>query len=208
MKRTIIYLRTSTEEQNPQNQLRDCKTLINGDYEVIEEKQSAFKDKDRFKFEAIKKQIKQGKVSEIICWDLDRLYRNRKKLIEFFKFCKYYNCKVNSFRQQWLNKFSEIPEPFNEIMFDMMLQIMGWLAEEESRKKSERVKIAFKNSTKKWGRKPLKNVDKRIKELHQQGKSVREIALLVHYWDSSRNKKFVSKSYVHKIIKRFKQLSS
>jgi len=36
-------------------------------------------------------------------------------------------------------------------MFDMMLQIMGWLAEEESKKKSERVKIAYKNSNKNGG---------------------------------------------------------
>ena len=33
----IIHLRTSTEEQNPQNQLRDCKTLVTGDYEIVEE---------------------------------------------------------------------------------------------------------------------------------------------------------------------------
>jgi len=28
---TIIYLRTSTEEQNPENQLKDCKTLVSGE---------------------------------------------------------------------------------------------------------------------------------------------------------------------------------
>jgi DNA invertase Pin-like site-specific DNA recombinase len=202
--KTVIYLRTSTQEQNPLNQLRDCKTLVSGDYEVVEEKQSAFKDKDRPLFEQVKKQIQHRKINELICWDLDRLYRNRKKLIEFFQFCKIYNCKINSFRQQWLNKFSEIPEPFNEIMFDMMLQIMGWLAEEESKKKSERVKIAYKNSNKKWGRKPLENVEARVIELYNQGKSLREIASEVYYWDKNRNKRFVSKSAVHKIIKNFK----
>lgn len=200
----IIYLRTSTEEQNPKNQLRDCKTLIKGDYEVVEERQSAFRDKDRVKFETIKSRIKKGEVDELICWDLDRLFRNRKKLIEFFQYCKLYKCNINSFRQQWLKQFNEMPQPFNEIMHDLMLQIMGWIAEEESIKKSERVKIAFKNSTKKWGRKPLTNVDKRIIEFHKQGKTLREIASLVHYWDESRNKKFVSKSYVHNIIKKFK----
>ena len=48
MKQTIIYLRTSTEEQNPENQLKDCLFINNfGEFVLFEEKQSAFKDKDR-----------------------------------------------------------------------------------------------------------------------------------------------------------------
>ena len=199
----IIYLRTSTEEQNPQNQLRDCKTLVKEDYEVIEEKQSAFKDKDRPKFEGIKERIKKKGISKLICWDLDRLFRNRKKLIEFFEFCKIYNCKIDSYRQQWLNELNSMPEPFNEIMHTLMIQIMGWLAEEESKKRSDRVKIAHKNSKKKWGRKPLQNIEDKVIELYKQGKTLREIAKEVYYWDSGRNKKFVSKSAVHKIITKF-----
>jgi DNA invertase Pin-like site-specific DNA recombinase len=206
---TTIHIRTSTEEQNPQNQLADCKTLLTEEgYTVVEEKQSAFKDKDRPLFEDIKKQIKQGRVNTLIVWDLDRLYRNRKKLIQFFEFCKIYRCKVQSFRQQWLNQLNDMPEPFNEIMQGLMLQIMGWIAEDESRKKSDRVKIAYKNRTKKWGRKPLQNVETQVLELHKQGKSLREIASVVYYWDSARNKKFVSKSAVHKIISKFKEGSS
>ena len=200
----IIYLRTSTEEQNPQNQLRDCKTLVTGDYEVVEEKQSAFKDKERDKFEEIRRQIRQGKVTELICWDWDRLFRNRKKLKEFFEFCKIYKCKIHSYRQKFFEDFYKIPAPFDEIIQELVLNLMGWMAEDESKKKSDRVKIAFKNSTKKWGRKPLKHIDKRIIELHKQDKTIREIASLVHYWDKSRNKKFVSKSYVHNIINKFK----
>jgi len=201
----IIYLRTSTEEQNPQNQLRDCKTLVGEQFEVYEEKQSAFKSKERPIFQSIKERIQKRNVSELIVWDLDRLFRNRKRLVEFFQFCKVYNCKIISYRQQWLNQLNQMPEPFNEIMHNLMLQIMGWIAEDESKKKSERVKIAFQNSTKKWGRKPIKNLDKDIKRLHEEGCSVRDIASKIFYWDEQRNKKFVSKSYVHKIIKRFQR---
>ncbi len=85
---------------------------------------------------------------------------------------------------------------------------MGWLAEEESKKKSDRVKIAFQNSTRKWGRKPIKKVDEQIKKLYEEGRPIREIASQVYYWDSSRNKKYVSKSYVHKITQRFQGNSS
>jgi len=60
--KTVIYLRTSTQEQNPLNQLRDCKTLVSGDYEVVEEKQSAFKDKDRPLFAEVKNKYNTEKL--------------------------------------------------------------------------------------------------------------------------------------------------
>ena len=90
----IIYLRTSTEEQNPTNQLNDCKSICNWDYEVIEEKQSAFKDKDRPLFEQVKQMIKSKEVEHLIVWDWDRLFRDRKKLTDFFKFCELYNLSL------------------------------------------------------------------------------------------------------------------
>ena len=85
MSDTIIYIRTSTEEQHPENQLKDCKTLTKEDYELIEDKQSAWKEeKERDGFNRVKKLIKSGKIKHFIVWDLDRIYRNRKKLQEFF----------------------------------------------------------------------------------------------------------------------------
>ena len=204
-----IYLRTSTEEQNPENQLKDCRTLCKtNDPNIIIEKQSAFKDKDRPLFEALKERIRKGQVQSLICWDWDRLFRNRIKLKQFFEFCKIYNCEIHSYRQKFFEEFYKIPEPFNDIMQDLFINLLGWMAEDESRKKSDRVKIAYKNSKKKWGRKPLENVEQRVLELHKEGKSIREISSLVYYWDSSRNKKFVSKSAVHKIITQFKGGSS
>ncbi|MBA7709834.1 hypothetical protein ES703_118760 [subsurface metagenome] len=40
----------------------------------------------------------------------------------------------------------------------------------------------------------------KIISLHKQGKSIRDIAKEVFYWDKSHNKKFVSMGYVHKSI--------
>jgi DNA invertase Pin-like site-specific DNA recombinase len=189
MNKAIIYLRTSTEEQNPENQLKDCEalavrlSLIN--WEVIPEKQSAFKDIDREKFELIREAIKKGEIKDLIVWDLDRLFRNRKKLIEFFEFCKVYDCKIHSFRQDWFESLNKIPEPFNEIMFNFMLSIMGWLAEDDSKRKSMRVKNAVRKETgvtlsrkgNKWGRRTIvsdKN-KRRAQELRKQGLSLSKI---------------------------------
>lgn len=199
-----VYIRTSTEEQTPELQIRDCESINKyGVYELFTDKQSAWKDnKEREDFERLKKEIKKGNVAHLIIWDLDRIYRNRKNLIEFFQFCKIYNCKIHSVRQQWLETLNQIQPPFNEIMYDLMLQIMGWLAEEESNKKSQRVKMAVRKEigkpTKsykgnKWGRKTLSTFKKnKIKEFIKQNPkaSLREIARNVE----------TSKSSVHKYL--------
>ena len=202
--KTIIYLRTSTEDQTPENQLNDCLTLIDCEYETVIEKQSAFKDKDRPLFSSIQKRIRDGEVKQLICWDWDRLFRNRIKLKEFFQFCKVYKCEIHSFRQKFFEDFYKIPAPFDDIIQELVINLLGWMAEDESKKKSERVKIAYKNSKKKWGRKPLENVEQQVIELYKKGKSLRNISDEVYYWDTKRNKKFISKSAVHKIITKFK----
>jgi len=209
MNDTIIYIRTSTEEQNPENQLKDCKTLVNGDYELIEDKQSAWKEeKERDGFAKAKKLIRTRKIKHFIVWDLDRIYRNRMKLREFFRYCKFYKCSIHSFRQKWLEELYEMPEPFNEIMHDLMLNIMGWIAQDESDKKSKRVKAAIRivdgvtksYKGKKWGRKAVK-INEEIFKMREEGKTIREITRIIYYWDKNNHKKYVSVGFVHKVLK-------
>ena len=130
---------------------------------------------------------------------MDRLYRNRKKLIAFFEFCKLYGCSVHSFRQKWLEDVNNMPAPWNEIIHDLMIQIMGWLAQDESDKKSKRVKAAVRRKEditlsykgNRWGRKPISSFKRnKIIELHKQNMTVRKIAVELG----------ISKSVVHKTI--------
>ena len=206
----LIYLRTSTQEQNPENQLKNCLSISKSKQPIIfEEKQSAWKDKDRPEFNKVIGLVKKSYIKHLIVWDLDRLYRNRKKTIEFFRYCKTYNVKIHSYRQSWLEDINKIPDPWNEIVYDLLINIMGWLAEEESNKKSDRIKASVRhtgNITKsykgnKWGRKSLsKNVRDKIIELRKQGLSIRDIAKEVTYTDKNNNPKNVSKSIVQKIL--------
>lgn len=214
MKENIIYIRTSTEEQNPELQLQDCISLINKlglkDWEVVEDRVSGWKELEREGFSRIKHGVKRREIQNLICWDLDRLYRNRKNMISFFEFCKVMGCKIYSYRQDWLESINSIPSPFNEIMHGLMLQIMGWLAEEESTKKSERVRNAIRRTEgeitrsykgNRWGRKPLsQKVITAILEARNAGKSITEICKEVTYWDSNNHEKHVSRAVVHKII--------
>jgi len=218
MKQNIIYNRTSTEDQNPENQVKDCKVLVEKleikDYEVLEEQKSAFKDYvTREIFDSISRSIRKREVKNLIVWDLDRIYRNRKKLVAFFEMCKVYGCKIYSFRQQFLEDINKAPEPWNEMLFGNMIFIMGWMAEEESSKKSERVRASIRKNKKGktvsykgniWGRKSIQNkVKKEIIKLYEEGKNIRQISKKVHYWDSNNNKKYVSVGFVHKTIQEF-----
>ena len=201
--KVAIYIRTSTDDQNPENQLKDCLDINNyGEYEIIEDKVSGWKELDRKGFDKLKTLVMGGKIEHIIVWDLDRLYRNRKKLIGFFNLCQMKRVHIHSYRQEWLEQLNTIPSPFNEIMHNLMLQIMGWIAEEESNKRSERVKsaqrvkegVTYSYKGNKWGRKSL-SAQKRNKIIEMKDLSIRTIAQNVG----------CSVGVVHKVLKEFEE---
>lgn len=206
------YLRTSTQEQKPDLQKRDIKSLYSGDDLIFEEEQqSAWKENaKRPVFDQIVSEIKSGKISDIYVWDIDRIYRNRLRLKDFFLLCKVKGTKIHSFNQEWLNDINSIPAPFNDIVSELLISVLGWIGEEESTKKGARVKLAIVRSkdgvTKsykgsKWGRKcfPPQTVS-RVMELNKLGKSIRDISREVKVYDRNRNERQISKSAVHKII--------
>jgi DNA invertase Pin-like site-specific DNA recombinase len=205
---TLMYLRTSTEEQNPENQKEDCINVIKdnglGEYEIIEDKQSAWKDKERTGFKIVEDSIKSNNTKALVVWDLDRIYRNRLKLKAFFEVCKAYKCKVYSYRQEWLQTINKIPDPWNEILYDMLIGIYGHIAEDESNKKSGRVKASIRKKKgksysykgNKWGRKSLSSQKtNKITELYEQGKSIRVISKELN----------LSIGSVHKYLTKFTQ---
>jgi len=217
----VIYIRTSTTEQTPELQLRDLSKIVNIDEcSILKDQQSAFKDNvEREEFRQLQKLIEKDKIKDLYVWDLDRLYRNRKKLISFFEFCKFHNCNIHSYRQQWLEDILKVPAPWNDIIYNLLIQIMGWMAEEESIKKSERIKNAVSQKKdykgkiitvskygNRWGRKGIsQQAIKKVLKLHEQGLSIRQIAAQVKITDKNKNQKNISKSTVHKIITEFSQ---
>jgi DNA invertase Pin-like site-specific DNA recombinase len=210
-----LYIRCSTGEQTPELQLTDISTMVNLHHtEILSEKVSAYKDNTkRPVFDELKNKIKIGSVKILYVWHLDRLYRDRKKLVEFLKFCRIYKTKVLSYNQKFLEVFLTMPPPFDEVMYELMLNIIGWIAEEESSTKSKRVKMAIKKGISgtyshkgnKWGRKAFsKQTLDRVINLHKEGESLRSIASKISVYDKNRNARNISKSSVQKIISVFK----
>ena len=215
----IIYTRVSSDEQNPENQLKDCKEVCKRlnlkEPKIFTEQQSAWKNDDkREEFNKILELIKKRQVKNLIVWDLDRIYRNRKKQVAFFDLCKNFKVNIYSFRQKFLEELNNIPEPWNDIMSNMMVQVMGWMAQDESDKKSMRVKasirekdgIKYSHQGNKWGRPSLsKKIEEQVKKLHSEGKTYPEISKQVYYWDRSNNKKFISGAKISHIIRGRKE---
>ncbi|GAI37716.1 unnamed protein product, partial [marine sediment metagenome] len=128
--------------------------------------------------------------------------------------------KIYSYRQQFLEDINKAPAPWNEMLFDNLIFILGWISEEESLKKSERIisavrkkdsegnvikAISYKGN--KWGRKEIKNKEMitDILALHKQGLSLKVISQRVQYNDKNNNKVNPSVSLVWKIIKNKKE---
>ncbi len=212
--KVCIYLRVSSEEQNPENQLTDCLKLCERlnlpKPLVLTEEKSVWKDDSRRPiFERLLEDVRKGRVSTIVVWDFDRLFRNRSRFIDFMREYKKLGLKVYSVRQNWFEELDKVPSPWNEIVGDQLINVLGWLAEEESLKKSHRVKsavrvkdgqtLSYKGN--KWGRKPIPAaIGQKVLELRDKGKSVREIAREVGYWDSNNHFRNVSVGAVHKLL--------
>jgi DNA invertase Pin-like site-specific DNA recombinase len=207
----IVYIRTSTKEQTPELQLRDILPMITGEHKVFSEKISAYKENvKRPVFDEVLKLIESGKVTHLYAWDLDRLYRNRLKLKALFQTCKDNGTIIRTFNQKWLDDINNIPIPFNDIVFEMLINVMGWIGEDESKKKSGRIKNAvvrkegdFTKSYKgnKWGRKPIPEwVIRAVYLLNINGKSLREISKIKLVSPDLKTSMLISKSAVHKIL--------
>src|SRR5579872_6469786 len=121
---TAVYLRVSTLEQDQKLQMNDINSIMheNTGYTLYSEQKSAWKENvKRPEFERLKSDIMQGRIDHVYCWDLDRLYRNRLKLKEFFVLCKIKGVKIHSYRQPWLESINTIQPPFGEIVLELLI---------------------------------------------------------------------------------------
>ncbi len=61
-----VYIRTSTDDQEPENQIREIETISGKDYLLFQDKQSAWKDnKEREEFERLRLIIKRSKGGDL-----------------------------------------------------------------------------------------------------------------------------------------------
>lgn len=227
----IIYVRVSTKgkEQEETDQIEPICQEFNLDKEkclVIEAKESAYQIK--------KQKNRRLNIIPEICklypeydkslylWDLSRLYRRRDMQYDFIKENKkYYNLLVYSKRQNFLVELSKKKDNMSSFMYDVMLMTFGYIAEEESKTKSDNVKKSYHrkdnrvytNKNRLVGRK-LKSVDGRklklsaeqldkienfIIKMINKGKTYAEI---INYF-AVKHKIKISLGYISNIKKKY-----
>ena len=212
--KAIIYLRTSTKEQHPENQEKECLAFAKArGYDVLEiltEQLSGYKQIERPQYNRVKQLAHEGKINAVIVWALDRWVRNRDTLLDDVTMLRNCNVKLHSVKEQWLEAIN-LEGSLGRTIQEFLLGLVGSLGEMESQRRSDRINISYEKyklenrKYNKWGRKALpKRVVNEVIEFYNAGHSIRETADSIFYYDKHSNRKKVSIGSVHKIIKNYK----
>jgi len=123
-KKVVIYIRTSTSEQAPENQLPALrKWIADRDYELFEvhrETESAWSQEHQKELARLFIDLKKRKVDVCLIWALDRLTRESiSKIFELINKFKQHNVQVVSLQESWTESTGH--------MTDLLYAITAWV---------------------------------------------------------------------------------
>ena len=205
--KAIIITRVSTDEQEARDQLPDCRKFCKErDWEVVKEFQeipSAWKTfVPRKKLDEALEYARKNKIPHVVFWDLDRYWRNRKLALEGIREYAKLGIHLHFVRQAYLEDLWQIPEPWSGVFYDIMLNLLSALAQEESDKRSARVKKAFRSGKyPNWGKHGIGYSDKQIIEAYKKAGSLRKARLKLPYKTRSGKKKYVSIAKISQVVR-------
>lgn len=230
--KAIIYNRVSTSEQEPELQLKECKEFCKERnweiVDILQEKVSAFKNEDkRKKFKEMIERAKKQEFKHIVVWNMDRFSRQpEEKVLKLVKKLNlFYGVDINAVKGDLWSELVEsiarikeqgfIGEAISEFLEKIIRGLEFQRAYRESKTKSERIKSAVRKKEgkkarsykgKKWGRKSVitDRLIKEVRKLRKKGKTIRQIASKVYYYDKNKNKKNPSPALVCKVLKEEK----
>jgi DNA invertase Pin-like site-specific DNA recombinase len=179
MKHIAVYLRVSTEgekngrEQDTAMQLLDIQKYLElkglTNYKVYEDKGHRGGTKDRPALKEMMKDCRSGKVSIVICWKLDRLFRSMKFMLDH----------VTEFQELGI-EFVSVKDNIDlgSASGRLLFQILSAFSEFEAATIRERVNAGLMNAKAKGVKlgRPVKPGHSVVEKLKGEGKSVIEIA--------------------------------
>lgn len=135
MAKVIIYLRVSSSEQTVENQLPALeKWVADKGHELIEvysEAESAWRSGHQKELSRLFADLPKHRPDICLTWALDRLTREGiGRIFELINRFKLHNVQVISLQESW----TEVGGP----MADLLYAITAWVAEFESKRRSER----------------------------------------------------------------------
>jgi len=159
--KAIIYARCSTNEtkQDTDNQLNPLKDLARAmDLEIVEEyiDYASGGDSNRPQFQKMLAGAKARKFKLVLIWSLDRFSREGiLNTLSYLRTLKDNGVSIKSLQESWL-------DTSDEGVGELLLAILSWVAMQEKKRLSERVKAGLKGK---------KNVGKRGKDKKKRRKS-------------------------------------
>ena len=135
MAKVIIYLRVSSSEQTTENQFPALeKWVADRGHELVEvysENESAWKSGHQRELARLFADLPKRKVDLCLLWALDRFTREGiAKIFEIVNRFKAHGVHVVSYQEPWTEQSGP--------MADLLYAITAWVAEFESRRRSER----------------------------------------------------------------------
>jgi DNA invertase Pin-like site-specific DNA recombinase len=145
MAKAAIWIRVSTTHQVTDNQVPDLERFASHHgYDVVQRYElsdSAWNGgKDGGEYKAKLQQALddawQGKFNVLVVWALDRITREGAEgALRIIRQFRERGCTVVSVKESWLNGSAEVQ--------DVLVAFAGWMAEQESRRRSERIKAGL-----------------------------------------------------------------
>ncbi len=159
-KRTAIYARVSTQDQNPQMQIRELRSYAKArSFKIVHEfvdRESGIKE-DRAELSKLWQAVRARKVDIVLVWKFDRFARSTKQLVEALDEFKHLGVDFISQTEQ-----IDTSSPTGKVLFTMV----SAFAEFERELMSERVRAGIARARaqgKPHGRAPFSE-DKKKKE--------------------------------------------
>lgn len=138
MQRNFAYLRVSSKEQNLARQIDSIRQLEDyiDERDIYIDKQSG-KDFNRPEWQALKRSIRSG--DTLFVTSLDRLGRNKQAILDEWQWLIKNKINIVVLDMPLLDtrKYKDL-DGIGELVTNLVLQILSWLAEEERRKIKER----------------------------------------------------------------------
>lgn len=213
MKKTVIYLRVSTDQQIEESQLDACKDLcrqrgydVEGVYS--DHARSAYKTVFRPNYKKIMNLIYKRKVQHIVVWALDRWTRKGGvELLKEINLLTSYGVQMHSVQESFLDEIN-IPGEIGIHFRNFLIGFLGYTALQESKKKSQRIKdsVKFQKALKKGkvGRPAMPDeVTEQVVEALRRGDSYRTIHYNVTYKIKHGKIKHVSIASICKIARQY-----
>jgi putative DNA-invertase from lambdoid prophage Rac len=140
MKRAVLYLRVSKDDQHLENQLQPLQRFCQErNLEIVatyQENGSTWSAGHQPQWKRLIGDAAHRHFDVLVCWSIDRLTREGIDAIFMrIKVLKGFNVSVISYQEAWLETLGS--------MADLMLAILSWVANFESDRRSKRTKAGI-----------------------------------------------------------------